>query len=601
MESDRRLVTLRKLRLDLESLLRGSHPFSLHSESLGAPPVPRDIFETDFQKCLAQSEAFVMESKAVSRLIGMMLETIGLDVPIDVAVEYAARRMSTGEELPKDNPVTVGQFYDHVVLPVIKAQQDVVLGLITVHPELAFGERLIMRSGVKLARLFDEIFSAWWQYVIIPYQMGIAQDPTLKEAIREGPLNNRYAVIADSTGSPIKKPLTQELLASCREIPLATAFPRQIRRIRVELDLLQEDLAEFHLAVVYQRYFNALSSALRNRDLEKMEDLWHAVDVAWVGIRPERVMPVHMMENGYHHPRQVTPEFRILWRSESFQEEIALVRKGMERFGSRIGDDLVQTKLNRIDIGTFNTVLAGGCVDFRIAGQSVPNRPDVQKLGMKIFLDSDTMEKRHLKFVNLVKACADGETSAWTSEAMNLAFHVCVVTSHEFAHPFLITERVIEAFDQDKPTFEEGKATLFGIMGLEEINQEYGSDFYRTLSAYLLGEILHRFDKRRAQDPTFRPYLNEAMMIATSLLQREVIVLVDGKIHMNQDWCSTPGVVQVLKEVTDKLIAAYRQADICLAEGLSLALGVVDEFAPGVEDPKLQALYEIVNRNLYKG
>lgn len=608
MDAETKRPILGKLRDQLKDFLMKNHPF-VREVPLGIGKESVNTFEEDLLSVFAQSEEFVMSNTTISALITQILEVIGLDVSTEVAVEYAARRMSTKGELPKENPVLVGLLYDYAVLPVVRIQQLMTRNLVMAHPELHPHERAILHRGVEIARLFDTVFSKWWQYVVVPYQLGIAQDPTLKEAVKEGPLKSWYAVLVDERSWPIVDPMTRELLAKCQEIPLAEAFPLEIGAICEQLDDLNLELEQWSVETVtpYHDYFDALSNALLNRALEKAEELWKAVDVAWVQIGPEKVVPVHMMENGYHHPHQISPEFRVLLRSQAFQKEIGITRKGMDLFGAEIGDELVGTKLNRIDIGMFITAIAGGCIDFRIAGQSVPNRPEVQELGMKIFLDLETMRQRHIKFVNLVESCADAETLAWVSKSMDLGLHVSAVASHEFAHPFLITKRVTKAFGRENPNFEEGKATLFGIMGLKAVGDELNPSFYPALSSYILGELLKRFDKRAAQDPTLRPYLNEAMMIASSLMDEGIITCVDGKVHADKERCSTAAIVEALEDVSERLVEAYKDADTELElvagethPGLDLALDIVSEYASGIhEDSGLSELFAVVNQNLY--
>jgi len=603
---------LGKLRDQLQDFLMKNHPFLMEIPlEMGRDSV--DTFETDILSAFARSESFLMNDPTISAIVTQALKVIGMDASIEVAVEYAARRLSTQGELPKKNPVAVGLFYDYVVLPILRVQQLMTRNIICIHPGLLPYEKAIMREGVEIARLFDVLFSKWWKYVVIPYQLGIAKDPTLKETIKAAcSFTNCYAVLWDQEGFPIVDPMTREILANCQEIPLAKAFPLEIDEICERLEDLKAELEQWSVETMtpYHDYFNALSIALSNRELEKMEELWKAVDVTWVQIGPERVVPVHMMENGYHHPHQISPEFDIRLRSQAFRKEIDATRHGMNLLGANIEDELVQDKLTRTDIGMFITVASGGMgIDFRFAGQSVPNRPEVQKLAMKIFLDLESMRQRQIRCLGMIESCADAETIAWASRAMTLSVDIGAVAGHEFAHPFLITEMVTEVFGSQKPRFEEGKATLLGIMGLHEAKSDFGPGFYPALSAHILGVILRRFDKRAAENPTFSPYLNEAMMIATSLMRAGIITCIDGKVHMDQARSLTPDVVNNLQNVSLQLIRAYREANDefkltpeDIHPALTSALKVVTEFAPGIEeDPNLRLLFSTVNHNMYGG
>lgn len=581
MQKRNRESILTMLRDKLVAYLEQNHPFLDSQEGDGS-------FEFALRSALQQSQKFITTDPTISGLVGQMLEVIGLDVPIGVAVEYAAYRVAITGEIPKDDPISIGMFYDYVVRPVVVAQQEMVFAIAEFHPDLSPQDRNIMDVGTRIAWLFDEIFSKWWQYVVIPYQTGIAQDPSLKEAFKSGPFQNKYAILVDERGLPIAEPLTQEMLGRCREIPFAEAFPLEVHTVLDEIGDLERRLPS---GSTWQGYLHALSDALTNTDLGKMEELWAEVDIRWVeDIGPEKLVPAHMMEDGYHHPIQISPEWRIMLRTGQFAREIASVRTGVAAFGKEIGDDEALTKLAKVDAAVFITAIAGGCgIDFRFAGQSVPNRPEAQMSGMKVFLDGEAMEQRHHRFENVVRACADEETCAWVLPLLNLRFHVSSVVSHEFAHPLQIIKKLIDAFGANKSGIEEGKATLEGIFGQEK-GMSTEPNFYPQLSAYLLGEILRRFDKRAAQDPTLRPYLNEAMMIVTSLTRHGIISCVGGKIHMDRN---SP-IMVALHGPTSRLVDAYREVD------LGDAMQVIADFAPGIEeDEDISTFYRVVNANLH--
>ncbi len=581
--------TLVGLAAEFQNFLLEKHPRIGSERMMGVP------FQETVKKALKESDDFFMKDASVNDFIMKMVDLMGFDAPLMACVEYAARRTNERESLPKGNPVILGTFYDKVVLPCMQAQNKMLGRIVFLHLDLNKTERLIMLSGYNIGLGFDALFAKWWKWVTIPYRQGLEENDKLKDSIKESKFKDHYSILVKDDGSFIEEPLTKKLLESCQEKPLALVFPEEIRFIRANLLYVLENLHQDQKA--YRDYFNALYRALGNVDLSSMEDLWTEVDLAWVRIgREKRVVPVHMMEWGYHHPVQISPEYRVSFRLTDYSDEISLMRKAMEQYGINVDGEVAKARLDGIDVGAFFTVVNGGQgIDFRFAGQSVPNRPKAQAKGMKIFIDLDSMDKRLARFKSLLKSCLSEETLSWALLASDLDLQFCAVTSHELAHPLLITENLLEVFGTEKPKFEETKATLFGIIGIQNAIKENSLDqsVYLKLSAYLLGDIIRRLEKHHFEDPTMKPYTNTAMTLVTVLIPQGLLTIQNEKLHMDKEIAGSDRIINALIEVSNRLVRAYKDVD------LDGALKVVTDFAPGLDENNIAAVYWVVNKNLH--
>ena len=349
---------------------------------------------------------------------------------------------------------------------------------------------------------------------------------------------------------------------------------------------------------VYRDYFHTLAEALENRDLAKMEELWLAVDIAWVKIGPEnRLIPAHMMEDGYHDSYRVSPEFRMMWRTEDFQEELNITRDAIIEFGGQFGNEAID-KVNRTDVGVFLTLAFSGCnTDFRMAGQSVPNRTEAQTIGMKVFLDSDSMLTGAKKSKVFNSKVLSAKTWEWFEKAHTAQYDYFLVFGHELGHPLGVTAEVNSIFGTDKPTVEEAKATLFGVHAVfEALKKGKLGDkqiALRSLTAEIIHETLGRFKKSTFENPTFAPYASEGM-IPFSVLYKAGIISFDeeDKVVVDEELASTECTFELLqKYCVERLATAYKNVD--LQEIRAIAVELANR-----EDPAIKKAFEAINKNL---
>ncbi len=527
--------------------------------------------------------------------IDALRKKIGLkDAPLDLCVEYAARRYCHGRSLPKNDPVVLSSFYDSVVLPCMQAQARSLGELISWHPRLTETEKLIFDVGFWIAGEFNEIFKNWWKWVVIPFRQSKLLPEEIGVRLKKAEKTNPYSILAYSGGLPVLVGLTSQFIKYAEEIPLAEAFYEEICRIQAYLSFLIDRLPRYEGA--YRAYFRALRRALGNKRLKDMEELWLAVDEAWVQISHEKkVIPVHMMEHGYHDPFRISPEYRVVFRLTDFADRIPFMRKTMKMVASELSDETGSAKIDSIDIGTFLTVVNGGCgIDFRYTAQSVPNRPKAQKLGMKVFLDGDSMKIRFERLKHLLELCLDKKTLKWARPAFTPEVMFDFLNGHEFGHPLLASDKLIRVFGAERRKVEEGKASLLGILGTQLAIgiASHQEEAHLQLSAGIIAECLRMMEKSHFHDPTVASYVNECLMILSALMRQGLLRIIDNKINMDEGVAGSRAVAETLHdELTKHLIASYKKVD------LKNTLDILENFAnrDGVE---AKAVYKLVNFNL---
>jgi hypothetical protein len=543
-----------------------------------------------------------MGDGGVKTRIAGLREAIGFEqATLDLCIEYVARRMNTGcVRLPKDDAVMLDLFYNHVVQPAVTMLHSSVQVLVAMHPDLFEVEKKIAAVGLDLCPLFDTLFTKWWQWVVIPQRTSSLGKQRVSEIIRKANKTNRWSVLMYSGGQPIEWPLTEEFLAGAVEVPLFNAFPDELKEACVILESLGRDTSFGEGEKDYLDYFRALCLALRQTELSQMGPFWLEADKAFVAIRNNRrIIPVHMMEWGYHDPERISPEFRLMWRTAEYSKELSLMRRAMVGFGREVDGESAETAINRVDIGVFLTLAFSGCnLDLRIAGQTLPNSPEVQELGLKVFLDSDSMARRFERFQELARKTLDVPTLAWVEKALTPEFSYLLVIGHELGHPLGVTRQLINAFGPDQAAVEEAKATLFGIAGICRAIQsgELGNDrakAFRQLSAIVLIDAVRMMDKGSFGDETLAPYVNESLVILTILQAAGILrISEDGKLAMDEGVAGSEKPFECLYGLgTERLIAIYK------AEDLSGLLRFASELA-NKEGEVAKAFFRAINEHL---
>lgn len=529
-------------------------------------------FTTCLKAALDYFDNYIMNDRLVKNYIAQLKELNGLlNFSLESCIEYTARRGTTKSlPIPKDDPVLLARFYWQIVQPAVTALHLGLKKLTLEHPDLSVNEKKIAAACFDMAPLFDQIFEKWWHYVIIPTRTSTLSKKEITQELQRLNKTNRYAVLMFSPDHPITEPLTLEIIQQAVEIPFFDAFTTEAEEICLILEQLVNELQSDDEVQDYTRYFHALRNALINTNLEKMKELWLEVDKAFVFIKHDRqLVPAHMMEWGYHHPLLISPELRLMYRTNDYDEQRKIIYQAMLRLGHKVWGDEARTMIDKIDAGVFDTlVFSGDAIDFRMTGQSVPNDPSVRMMGMKVFIDRDSMAKRMERFLYLLKKILDVDTLVWAEKNLTIEMMYLLIFGHEFAHPLGVDEELIKVFDTKKADVEETKATLFAIKAIANMikkgllgNQE---EAYLKLTAIVLAWCFRTLDKNNFSDDTVAPYVNESMTILTVLLSENILkVTEDGKFNLKENLARSGIVPKALNEtVTKRLIETYQTRSV---------------------------------------
>jgi hypothetical protein len=373
-------------------------------------------------------------------------------------------------------------------------------------------ERIVVARGLQIASIMDEVYLAW-RAALVTSDLGrrlkaMGAEKAAAWLTERGATNPYAIVVADGAGS-------------VRQVAYAEAFATQYARLdRVLARLLAElrALPEAAPAAAFRGYFEAYRRALGERDLSKLEDVWRAVDEAWMEIRGP-VQPVHAMES-YMEPARlrVDPEFRVVIadaRARSVNEralvtQARLIRDLGEMFREyetfRFSRPAMESSL--VFAGT--TIAMSGCsLDFRLAGQIVPNRSEIRvRRGVKIFLDLKSMAIRAALMREKMARVFGWEVAE--RELVDPDFLISagiLVSGHEVAHnAFVTTETDARIGKTVRALLEETKADFCGVAPLlrQVARGELGNAELRRVLAWLVATSLR--DLLSREQESHRPY-----------------------------------------------------------------------------------------------
>jgi len=525
----------------------------------------------------APLEAFTMISRSIEDLIQNNREINALveefaaipyfpKTSLDEVLRYLALRMGS---IPKDNGKTNLEFLKTFVQPRISFEREVHSSILEKLIDLSVSERAILTPCFEIADLFDSFFLDWYHAVVLPMEASVkaisgeGDRDTVAKRLKELGLDNPYTVITDHNGSILEKGYDLENGLGMVQKSLAEMFPETLNLISDKFDEIRSALPM--RAGYFHDYFAALRSALLCRKPDLLEELWKDVDMAWIAIpSKEQIIPVHMMESGYGDPIRISPEFRVMWRLQDGADKIEKLRLTMSKIAEEKGSSDSIHKLERLDIGLFVTIVdSGSGLDFRITGQAVPNRPEVAKNGMKIFLDDQSIELNTKRACDLVKSCSSDTTNSWIQPVLTKENFFLMVAGHELGHPIGITENLEKVTKNNKP-LEELKATLLGLEAAARIDEdnkgiEPGA---KAMTGLVLARIIRMMENSAFSNPTLGPYVNEATGLLLSLCASSYISFKNDRIEMPASGDGYAALLAPLIELSNNILKGYQSLDL---------------------------------------
>ncbi|OGR03589.1 MAG: hypothetical protein A2284_10915 [Deltaproteobacteria bacterium RIFOXYA12_FULL_61_11] len=442
--------------------------------------------------------------------------------------------------------------------------------------ELHLHEKLLCMSFNKLCSVFDELYLAW-RDVVCDSPLGRSiraaeetQPGSATARLKELGLENAYSVITSPTGQVG----LSEVSPTWKQVPYALAFPEQYRKLDGLLDrlLLQLGLhrGEHPEVPVLLTYLASYRAALAETDPKKLEERWRQVDIDWMAVTG-RLQPCHAMETGYSDPGRlrVVPELRLLLVDDT-EKEVNLACDGtkqamQEYLGRHYGDrpfhNEYQEALRHTHAHVYVTVYKGGAnLDFRIAGQIVPNRSEVRRdHGTKISLDLQSLASGMAISLRLAeRLLGPAFAEAYLRRVTPLKAEAYFVAGHEYGHTAFLGTASDELV---KDLVEEAKASWTGLAVLRDRMQR-GEVPRGDLADILLFEVagsLRRLVRETRTRGAVRPYVEEAYMTLALMLQSGLLVLEGERLSLDEE--RVEAFAEQLDEAHRRLAEAYLDLD----------------------------------------
>lgn len=426
-------------------------------------------------------------------------------------------------------------------------------------------EHVVVRGGLRIASVFDNI-SLRWRQTMVNSQLGQRlQEMGAENAaqwLKERDAVNPYAVVYQR-GDEVT------------QVPYADAFKREYRQLNSILTKLRGelgDLSQSDRVIAMVKYFEAYQKASMQTDLGQLEGDWREVDLTWMDVHGP-LQPIHGMES-YAEPARlrVDPEFRIVIADEeshdlndrAYTTQQRLIRDYDEVYGGypTLRSSLQAMQNSTVLAGT-TIVISGACLDFRPAGQNVPNRGDVRvEKGVKIFMDAESMNIRTAQMRRLMGAIIGKEaTDKEFVDPDHMISAGLLITGHEVSHNAFVTpdteKRIGVTLQSLKSLIEETKAE-FGILALLPKQHERGeisSVEMRKVATHMVAESL-RFLLYR-DIPTIRPYYNIALASLGMLMDAGFLKKDGGRWSINQDEASVTNFFGLVTKAFSELAHVY--------------------------------------------
>lgn len=435
---------------------------------------------------------------------------------ISEIIKYLAEQNG---QIDKSDAALNLRFLDSFLFPIFDFERDCFFSLFLENKDVADFECNLFAYSVELSRLIDELYYEWFKAIVVDYQ----NLPVIEKKHYDKELKNKLDYFDYTVFDYID---SEKEFFNRRS--WAVAFPKIIKEIVDKLEELTDSCIEFGEKELHD-YFKALSIAYACKEIENLEEVWAEVDRAWIKIPTTyRVFPIHGMENQYEHPFGVSPEYKLVIRTDYGEKMISEIRNQTPIYASKIGIDLslvklAKSKLTNLDMGVFSTVMNSGvCANFRSAGQVVPNRQDILSEGGKVFMNLESSQIGMTRAQALLKSFCTPEMSDKLSKLLKIDHFLIHTIGHECNHPIGCSPESDAALGESKNRLEEAKAT---IGGLGVILHNKPLEKYPEVVALCIARVCRFFKKETFENPTLQPYVRENLVMANLLVYSKIVSL----------------------------------------------------------------------------
>lgn len=402
-------------------------------------------------------------------------------------------------------------------------------------------EKIVLLANCDLADEFDGFN--------IEFQNDIQSNPFYKKLESMDPKAAKKLLeekgVLDGKKQYLYVNLVEHENGSIEMVPYSAAYKDRVDAIAGIMEHMIEELDQVKgdpEAKVFAEYYQAYQTALTSPDVDQHEGLWQDLDKKWLKIKG-RMQPIHMMESYSDSTGlRVEPDFALQFLDERERHITNMANETKEKMTAVLSDifgeseTLVQSvpSMKASIVGAFTTLIGGRRLDFRPAGQNLPNRPEVRKDGVKIFIDMETMRQRwedskELLYKVFGQSYVDDNFKP--EEILPVSAGVRVA-GHEVGHNAFIVEDTRTKMGADiYQDVEEHKADMSIITTVPEfLSPEEQRLFLKGLFTADL-----RILAIKNIDPSRKPYVNSALVSINAMHEAGILELQDGQWTFNLD------------------------------------------------------------------
>ena len=514
------------------------------------PQIENQKFSEAVSDVLGAVSKHVKNSETVHSFLEKQEKGIGTNCPNSPVNELVKYLASQNGQIDKTDPIVNLKFMQDFVFPVFSFERECLKGIVLSNKDITRKEKNLFMISLPICELVDKLYCRWFEKIVNNYHsLGDAEKVLYKNTLKDQLSRYDYTVF-DCLG----------VQAVENRQTWATAFPEEIDQIVAILkdnDILEDE--------IISNYFSALANAYACKNISQLENLWAEVDKAWTLIPSTcSFLPVHGMEN-YEHPFGVSPEFRLLIRTNNGEQELVnKIKHSTSKFAYNIGvkeklTSIADEKLKTIDLGVYITALRAGCnANFRITGQVVPNRQDILATGGKIFIDLESIKhgvNNYKEF--LIKHC-DSERKELFSDLLTDTGLILHTAAHECTHPMGCTEESDAMLGEKKSYLEEAKATCGGLANILE---NAACKEQMELVTFSVARVCRFFTTATYKNSTVKAYVNENLVMANLLINSGLVEVTNKHVKIN---FSKDGLYKwsvSLKEFYYEVIKGYHSAN----------------------------------------
>ncbi len=440
------------------------------------------------------------------------------DSPVDEIIKYLAEQNG---QIDKSDAALNLRFLDSFLFPIFDFERECFMKLFTLNADATYFESNLFAYSVELGEMIDILYYEWFKTIVVKYQMLSSSQKSDYEQAFVRQIDHSNSTFDYTVFSYDEK--TQQFY---NRAAWAVEFPEIIKKIVDTIEELTDSCVEFREKEL-RDYFKALGEAYACQIIDDLEEKWAEVDRMWIKIPTTcRMFPIHGMENGYEHPLGVSPEYKLVIRTDYGEKMISEIRNETPICASIIGVDLslasiAKSKLSNLDMGVFSTVMNSGvCANFRSVGQVVPNRQDILNEGGKVFMNFEGSQIGMNRAKSLLKAYCVPEIGENLSGLLTVDHFLLHTMGHECNHPVGCTFESDQALGETKNRLEEAKATIGGLC---VIFHNRTLKEYPEIVAMCIARVCRFFKKETFENPTLQPYVRENLVIAALLIRAGIV------------------------------------------------------------------------------